>query len=73
MADEKNRSAENRLEYVSRQAEPENKTFRVRIPEGSSHVLLIDGTSLPIAGDRIVEVSAEDATAFGKRAWEILY
>jgi hypothetical protein len=32
----------------------------------------IDGTSMLVPKDRIVEVSADDAAAFGHRGWERL-
>jgi hypothetical protein len=45
---------------------------RVRVPEGISTLYLIDGTSLLVPDDRIVEVSKEDAVAFGQRGWDRL-
>jgi hypothetical protein len=45
---------------------------RVRVPEGISWLYLIDGASLLVPENRIVEVSKEDATAFGQRGWERL-
>ncbi|SHG91013.1 phage terminase large subunit [Bradyrhizobium erythrophlei] len=49
-----------------------NKKHRVLVPEGISTLFLIDGTSMLVPVDRIVSVSAEDATAFGMRGWERL-
>jgi hypothetical protein len=46
------------------------KIFRVRVPEGVSTLYLIDGTSMLVPADRIVEVSKEDAIALGRRGWE---
>ena len=45
---------------------------RVRVPEGISSLYLIDGASLLVPEKRIVEVSKEDAIAFGLRGWERL-
>jgi phage terminase large subunit-like protein len=45
---------------------------RVRVPEGISSLYLIDGTAMNVPEDRIVEVSREDAAAFGMRGWERL-
>jgi hypothetical protein len=45
---------------------------RVRVPNGISTLYLIDGTCINVPNDRIVEVSADDATAFGMRGWERL-
>ena len=45
---------------------------RVRVPESTSSLHLIDGTTMLVPEDRIVEVSKEDAAAFGRRGWERL-
>jgi hypothetical protein len=45
---------------------------RVRVPDGVSTLYLIDGSAMNVPEDRIVEVSAADATAFGMRGWERL-
>lgn len=45
---------------------------RVRVPDDVSTLYLIDGTMVMVPADRIVEVSKEDATAFGMRGWERL-
>jgi hypothetical protein len=44
----------------------------VRVPEGISALYLIDGTSLLVPNDRLVEVSKEDAAAFGRLGWDRL-
>jgi phage terminase large subunit-like protein len=49
-----------------------DKKHRVRVPDGIGTLFLIDGASMLVPDDRIVEVSAEDATAFGMRGWERL-
>jgi phage terminase large subunit-like protein len=48
------------------------KKHRVRVPDGIGTLYLIDGTPLLVPEDHIVEVSAEDAAAFGMRGWERL-
>jgi hypothetical protein len=45
---------------------------RVRIPVGISTLYLIDGSAMNVPEDRIVEVSQQDAVAFGQRGWERL-
>lgn len=45
---------------------------RVKVPEGTSTLYLIDGTQMNVPADRIVTVSKEDAAAFGMRGWERL-
>jgi len=42
------------------------------VPEGVSTLYLIDGTSVLVPDDRIVEISKEEAVAFGQRGWERL-
>ncbi len=49
-----------------------NAMEHVRVPNGISTLYLIDGTCINVPNDRIVEVSADDATAFGMRGWERL-
>ena len=44
----------------------------VRVPDGISTLLLIDGSTVNVPVDRIVEVSQRDAVAFGQRGWERL-
>ena len=51
---------------------PAVKKHRIRVPEGITTLYLIDGTSMLVPEDRIVEVSAEDATALAMRGWERL-
>jgi hypothetical protein len=48
------------------------KLNRVKVPDGISTLYLIDGTQVLVPDDRIVDVSAEDAAAFGMRGWERL-
>jgi phage terminase large subunit-like protein len=45
---------------------------RVKVPHGISTLYLIDGSMLNVPADQIVEVSKEDAAAFGARGWERL-
>ena len=45
---------------------------RVRVPDGISTLYLIDGSAVNVPEDRVVEVSAADAVAFGWRGWERL-
>jgi hypothetical protein len=47
-------------------------TERVRVPAGISTLYLIDGSVVNVPEDLIVEVSIEDAAAFGMRGWERL-
>lgn len=49
-----------------------DKKYRVRVPEGITHVYLSDGQPLLVPADRIVSVSKEDASALGRRGWERL-
>ena len=53
-------------------ASPANKKHRVRVPDGIGTLFLIDGAKLMVPEDRIVDVSTEDAAAFGMRGWERL-
>ena len=69
MANEQS-GAENWIEYYRRLSEEGKKTFRFRVPEGDSHLILIDGRTILVPTDRIVEVSKEDAVAFGQLGWE---
>jgi hypothetical protein len=69
---EKQSSAAGWLEYYRRLLEAENKLVRIRVPNGISHVILIDGGSLLVPSDCIISVSQEDATALGARGWERL-
>jgi hypothetical protein len=45
---------------------------RVRVPDGISTLYLIDGSAMNVPEDRVVEVSKQDAAAFGQRGWERL-
>jgi hypothetical protein len=45
---------------------------RVRVPDGISALYLIDGSAMNVPEDRVVEVSQQDAVAFGQRGWERL-
>ena len=45
---------------------------RVRVPDGISTLYLIDGSAMNVPEDRVVEVSQQDAVAFGMRGWERL-
>jgi hypothetical protein len=69
---EKQSGAEGWLEYYRRLLEAENKLVRIRVPDGISHVILMDGTSLLVPPDRIISVSQADAAALGARGWERL-
>jgi ketosteroid isomerase-like protein len=51
---------------------PRATKHRVRVPDGISNLNLIDGSPLLVPPDRIVEVSADDAAAFGMKGWERL-
>lgn len=64
--------AEGWLEYYRRLLEAEKKLVRLRAPHDISHVTLIDGTTLLLPLDRIIEVSKEDAGALGQAGWERL-
>jgi len=44
----------------------------VRVPDGISTLYLINGACINVPNNRVVEVSADDATAFGMRGWERL-
>jgi hypothetical protein len=45
---------------------------RVRVPDGISTLYLIDGSAVNVPEDRVVQVSKQDAVAFGQRGWERL-
>jgi hypothetical protein len=45
---------------------------RVRVPDGISTLYLIDGSAVNVPEDRVVEVSHQDAVAFGQSGWERL-
>ena len=44
----------------------------MRVPDGISTLYLIDGSAMNVPEDRVVEVSQQDAVAFGMRGWERL-
>jgi hypothetical protein len=46
------------------------KSNRIVVPQGTSHVYLMDGTCLLVPQDRIITVSEEDAAALGRRGWQ---
>lgn len=46
-----------------------DKKYRVRVPDGITHVYLMDGHPIQVPADRIVSVSEEDAAALGRRGW----
>jgi hypothetical protein len=48
------------------------KAFRVRVPTNVSTLLLSDGRTVHVDGDRIVEVPETDAIAYGMNGWERL-
>jgi hypothetical protein len=80
--------ADNWIEYYRRLAAvsaPNNEPFgfkisppfadakeRVRVPDGISTLYLIDGTAVNVPEGRVVQVSKQDAAAFGQRGWERL-
>ena len=45
---------------------------RVRVPDGITTLYLIDGSQLQVPENRIIEVTKEDAVAFGMRGWKRL-
>jgi len=47
-------------------------TERVRVPDGVTTLYLIDGSAMNVPEDRVVEVTQQDAVAFGQRGWERL-
>jgi hypothetical protein len=46
------------------------KTFSFRVPGDITTLSLIDGSTLQVPADRIVEVTREDAAAYGRLGWE---
>jgi hypothetical protein len=70
--------AENWIEFYRRLSEADGlplarrATERVRVPDGTTTLYLIDGSQMLVPENRIVEVSKEDAVAFGQRGWERL-
>jgi hypothetical protein len=70
--------AENWIEFYRRLSEAgapplaRGATERVRVPDGMSTLYLIDGSQLLVPENRIVEVTKEDAVAYGTRGWERL-
>jgi len=45
---------------------------RVRVPDGITTLYLMDGSAMNVPENRVVEVSQQDAIAFGQRGWERL-